>query len=1086
MNLKLSMCGPQVLAALTLSLLASGLLASGMPAYAQPAAPIFDSGSVSGLGARNIGSAVMSGRIAALAAHVVDGKTVIYVGAASGGVWKSVDGGTRFRPIFDKQPVQSIGAITLDPQQPNTVWVGTGEPWTRNSVSIGNGVYRSTDGGESWNYLGLPNSERIAKIVVHPTDSDTAYVCVPGKLWSDSNERGLYKTTDAGATWQHILKARNPSTGCSGLTLDPANPKRLLVGTWDFRRQGWTFRSGGEGPDAVSGSGLYVSNDGGANFSEMQAKAFPGLPGKPWGRVEVVFAPSDAKIVYAFIEAGDNSALYRSSDGGVSWEQRDKSQMMVWRPFYFAKLIVDPSNPERVFKTNLRLIVSDDGGTSFSDAAGATHADSHDLWINPANPKEVVMGDDGGLWLSKDGGGRWWKGNNLPISQFYHVAVDNHDPYRVYGGLQDNSSWVGQSSYPGGIGSSQWENIYGGDGFWVIPDAADPNVIYAEYQGGNIARIDRSTKQARDIQPKAGAGEKLRFNWNSPIHQSPNDPGTIYLGSQYLFRTRDQGQNWDRISPDLSTNDPKRQQQELSGGITVDNSSAEMHTTIYSISESPRDRQVLWVGTDDGNVQLTQNAGGEWENVGRNLRGLPEGRWVSWVDASPHASATAFVAIDRHSYGDMDPHVFRTDDHGKSWTRIVDQAQGVRGFANVIRQDSEDPNLLFLGTEFGLWVSNDGGAHWAQFEGGGFPSVPVRDIAFQAREGDVVIATHGRGIWIIDDIRPLRRFDTASLAADVRFLDSRPTQQRIGGVGGWSEGDAGFSGDNAPGGAVITYYQRSRHLFGPLTLEILDPAGKVIDTIPASKRRGINRVSWSMRVKPPRVPKAAQIAFAGTQGPRVLPGTYTARLTKGKDVIETRIEVGLDRRASYTIADREAQFAASMRVHGLFGQMTALVDRIGFLQMMAKRIAGQLPPKDALGKPLLAFADEAEGVRKQIVATKEGGAITGEERLREHTDQLYSAIAGYEGQPATTLIERTTVLEGQLAAITAEFDALSERSLPAINDKLKERQLPELSWPPKGQMPPLADTRSADGMPGGWSAPGKYYRHVLSTLQLYR
>ncbi|MBK9658049.1 MAG: sialidase [Rhodanobacteraceae bacterium] len=1061
-------------------------LACGNALAQAPAAPSFDSGTISGLGARNIGSATMSGRVSALAAHVADGKTTIYVGAASGGVWKSIDSGTSYKPVFDKQPVQSIGAIALDPSNPKNVWVGTGESWTRNSVSVGNGVYRSSDGGESWSYLGFPESERIAKILVHPKNGNIAYVCVPGKLWSDSADRGLYKTTDGGIHWSLILKGPNLSTGCSGMSFDPGNPERLMVGTWDFRRKGWTFRSGGEDEKQVSGSGLYVSDNGGASFTELSSQAFPGLPAKPWGRVEVEIAPSDAKIVYAFIEAGDNSALYRSGDGGKTWEQRDKSQMMVWRPFYFANIVVDPSNADRLFKMNLRLIVSEDGGKSFSDAAGSTHADSHDVWINPNNPKDVILGDDGGIWYSKDGGGRWWKAENLPISQFYHVAVDNQDPYRVYGGLQDNSSWVAESSYPGGVSNSRWENLYGGDGFWVIPDANDPNIVYAEYQGGNIARIDRRTKQARDIQPKADkAGEKLRYNWNAPIHQSPNEPGTIYLGSQFLFRTRDQGQTWDRISPDLSTQDEARQQQEKSGGITVDNSSAEMHTTIYAISESPRNRELIWVGTDDGNVQLTRDGGKNWTNTAKNLKGLPPGAWISWVEASRHDEASAFIAVDRHTFGDMTPHVFATRDYGKSWQRIAGAEQGVRGYANVIRQDPVDADLLYLGTEFGLWISIDRGAHWAEFKGGNFPPVPVRDIAVQEREHDLVIATHGRGIWIIDDISPLRSFDSATLSAEAKFLPSRPTQQRIAGVGGWSDGDAKFVGQNAPSGAVISYYQRTRHLFGELKLEILDADGKVIDSIPASKRRGINRVTWSMRLKPPRVPKAAQLAFAGTQGPRVLPGTYTVRLTKNKQVYESKIEVGLDRRASYTVADRKVQFDASMRVHGLFGRMTELTDRIQFLQMMAGGIGGKLPKDDALAKDLATFVADAETIRKDIVATKEGGAITGEERLREHTDTLYSAVLGYEGLPAATLITRIGVLEAELDAVTAKFDALSAKALPALNGELQKRKMPELSWPPKGPMPPTAEVRSSDGNVGGMSSPKKYYRHPLAGLKMY-
>jgi photosystem II stability/assembly factor-like uncharacterized protein len=459
--------------------------------------PTLDAGAISGLGARNIGSAAMSGRISAIAAHLDDGKVTVYVGAASGGVWKSRDGGTTFKPIFDKNPVQSIGAITIDPSDPRTIWVGTGESWTRNSVSIGDGIYKSTDGGETWTHMGLRESERITRILVHPKNSSIVYACVPGKLWSDSNDRGLYKSTDGGKSWVLTLRGGNASTGCSSVTMDPKNPEVLLAGTWDFRRKGWTFRSGGDGPTAASASGLYRSADGGRTWSQLTSATAKGLPEGPWGRVEVVIAPSDAKVVYALIESR-KSALFRSADGGATWEARDRSQMMVWRPFYFARIIVDPTNANRLFKANLTLIVSEDGGRSFSPSGGGAHGDWHDLWINPQNPKQVIGGDDGGLFLSYDGGNRWFKGNNLPISQFYHVSVDDKDPYRVYGGLQDNSSWVGDSAYPGGINNSRWENLYGGDGFWTFVDPTDPDAVYAESQGGNIGReIGRASCRER-------------------------------------------------------------------------------------------------------------------------------------------------------------------------------------------------------------------------------------------------------------------------------------------------------------------------------------------------------------------------------------------------------------------------------------------------------------------------------------------------------------------------------------------------------------------------------------------------------------
>ena len=437
-----------------------------------------DSDTISGLGARNIGSAAMSGRIAAVDAIQEGQRLTIYVGSASGGVWKSVNGGTTFKPVFDKQAVQSIGAVTIDPKDPKVIWVGTGEAWTRNSVSIGDGVYKSTDGGENWTNMGLRESERIAKILVNPNQTNTVYVCAPGKLWSDSEERGLYKTTDGGKTWTKILKGANASTGCSMISMDPQSPDTIYAGMWDFRRKGWTFRSGGDGPAAFSGSGLFKSTNGGASWTELTDKNASGLPTKPWGRVAVAVAPSKPTTVYAFVEAEiPKDGLYRSDDDGKTWKQLDRSQNMIWRPFYFANLIVDPKNENKIYKPDGSLIASSNGGRSFSNISGGAHGDFHDVWINPNNTDHLITGDDGGLWYSYDGGNRWWKAENLPVSQFYHVSIDMDMPYHVYGGLQDNSSWVGDSAYPGGITNSRWENVYGGDGFWAFADAADPDYI---------------------------------------------------------------------------------------------------------------------------------------------------------------------------------------------------------------------------------------------------------------------------------------------------------------------------------------------------------------------------------------------------------------------------------------------------------------------------------------------------------------------------------------------------------------------------------------------------------------------------------
>src|SRR5438132_4194570 len=910
-------------------------------AYAEQ--PLYSSATISGLGARNIGSAAMSGRISAIAGtREPSGKITLFIGAASGGVWKSDDGGTRYRPVFDEQPVQSIGAIALDPKNPKNVWVGTGESWMRNSVSIGDGIYKSTDGGETWTHAGLEKSERVAKIAVSPKDSDTVFACVPGARWSDSPDRGLYKTTDGGKTWKQVLKGPNLSTGCTAIAIDPTNPDVMLASMWDFRRKGWEYRSGGESPTAPSASGLFRSADGGNTWTEITPEANKGFPKKPYGRIAMAIAPSNSKRVYAFVESPE-SALFVSDDGGMTWEKRDKSQWMVWRPFYFAKLIVDPKNPNRVFKTDGSLIVSEDGGKSFAVVGGfgGMHGDVHDVWIDPTNTQVVFSGDDGGMWYSYNGGAKWWKAEKLPVSQFYHVSLDDNDPYRVYGGLQDNSSFVGESQYPGGITDAQWENMYNGDGFWMFSDPSDPDYIYAEYQGGEIGRVNRHTHEARNIKPRPNYNEKLRFNWNTPIALSPNEKGTIYIRAQFPFRSPDHGQNWERISPDLTTNDPVKQKQEQSGGVTVDNSSAEMHTTIYSISESPKDKSLIWVGTDDGNLQLTRDGGKKWTNVISNVPGLPKNSWVSWIQASNFDAATAYAAFDRHTFGDMATYVFRTTDYGKTWTPLVSpqDAKSVRGYAHVIKEDLEKTDLLFLGTEFGLWISMDGGKSWAQFKGNHFPAVAVRDLAIQPRENDLVLATHGRGIWIVDDIVPLPGLTNELMPQEVAFVSARPVQQRIEGSGGWANGDAVFVGDNPPDAAVITYYQRTRHLFGKLKIEILDSRGRVIDEVPASKRPGLNRVTWSMREKPPRVPPAAQIAFGSSRGPRLVPGDYAVRLTKAGKIYETKLTVGLDRRAKFSAEDRKAQYDAAMKVHTLFNDESALMDRIMALRRDVSKVA---------------------------------------------------------------------------------------------------------------------------------------------------
>ncbi len=1000
-----------------------------------------DSTTFAGLGARNIGSAAMSGRVAAVAAVHEGERLTVFVGAASGGVWKSTNGGTTFKPVFDKQPVQSIGAVTIDPTDPKTIWVGTGESWMRNSISIGNGIYKSTDGGDNWTYLGLPESEHIVKILVDPSDAKTVYVCVPGKLWSDSNDRGVYKTTDGGTTWNKVLAGSNASTGCSMLTMDSQDPKTLYAGMWDFRRKGWTFRSGGDGPEAASGSGLFKSSDGGHTWAPLDDQTAKGLPPKPWGRVAVTVAPSKPNVVYAFIEAvPPRNALYRSDDGGRTWEMKDRSQNMIWRPFYFANLIVDPKNENRVFKPDGPLIMSTDGGSSFNIVSGGTHGDHHDLWVDPNNTDRLIAGDDGGLWFSTDGGDKWWKGNNLPISQFYHVSVDMDRPYNVYGGLQDNSSWIGPSAYPGGITNSRWENMYGGDGFWMFADPTDQNYVYAEAQGGAIGRVNRKTHEVRDIQPLPNYGEgKLRWNWNTPIHISPTRNGTIYIGAQFLFRSRDFGQTWDRISPDLTTNDPEKQKQEQSGGVTVDNSSAETHTTIFAIAESPRNPLEIWAGTDDGNLQVTRDGGKAWTNVTGNISGLPKNAWVTSVEPGHFTAGTIYATFDLHTFGDMRPYAYRSKDFGKTWTSLIGAGSPVRGYAHVIKEDLKNPQLLFLGTEFGLWVSVDGGAQWSRYKGGDLPNVAVRDLAIHPRDDDLVIATHGRGIWIVDDITPLRALTPSTLAKGAAFFQSKPVVQTLSAGGGWVNGDAEFVGENPPTDAIITYFLQKRHIFGDMKLEVRDSTGKLVATLPTSKRRGLSRVSWSMTMPPPRIPPAATAGFG--IGPRFLPGPYTVKLIDGDNEYTTTLRVVRDARVTHTAADRKAQFELSLKLYAMLNEMTALVERMNSVRGQLEARGTGVAETDTLIARLRSASSAVDDMRKKIVATKEGGMITGEERLRENLVQLYGSVTNYEGRPSQTQVSRGTAIGRELGDVSKQFNGWLSTDLGPINTLLTARQL---------------------------------------------
>ncbi|MFM7217109.1 MAG: WD40/YVTN/BNR-like repeat-containing protein, partial [Bacteroidota bacterium] len=774
--------------------------------------------------ARPIGPAVMGGRITAIDA-VNDDPRNLFVGSAGGGVWKSTNGGATFKPVFDKY-CQSIGAIAIDQKHPDVVFVGTGESNMRNSVSIGNGIYKSTDGGENWIPLGLDSTEHISRIAISPDNPEIVYVAAPGPLWSDSPHRGLYKSTDGGRTWKKILFVDN-KTGCAEVLVDPLHPETLYASMWQFRRKPFSFLSGG------AGSGLFKSTDGGATWKRLT----DGLPSGEIGRIAMTLAPSDPQRLLAIVEAKKTS-LFLSTDGGTSWQERSTNANVEARPFYFSTLAVDPTDPKRVYRPAFSLSISDDGGLSWSEAntsSGWVHSDHHAIWINPKNPSQLYLGTDGGVYMSMDKGNNYLFLNSLPVSQFYHVTIDGADPYNVYGGLQDNGSWTGPSQSIGGIENGDWTCVGFGDGFWVQPDRADSTIVYSEYQGGHASRVNRVTNEYADIQPKESPGDpKFRFNWNTPLLASPNDPEVIYMACQFLFRSRNKGISWERISPDLTTNDITKQKQEESGGVTTDNTSAENHCTIFSLAEAVGDVNTIWVGTDDGNLQLTVDGGKKWKKVNPVVSGLPPGCWISSIEPSRFEPKTVFVTLENHMYGDMNTYVVVSRDMGVTWS-FLNTSPIKASFAHKIRQDIVNKELFFLGTESGLYLSLDGGASFTAFNAK-VPPTPVRDIQIHPKRHDLILATHGRGILIIDDITPIRTLNTELLEKEMALLPIKDYAFSSGRFSGAFPTAGGFVGQNAPEDLQVVYYLKDRVTSGELKLEVFDSKGEFVAKIPATKR----------------------------------------------------------------------------------------------------------------------------------------------------------------------------------------------------------------------------------------------------------
>ncbi len=971
--------------------------------------------------ARHIGPALMSGRITDLEVHPINNK-IVYAAAAGGGVWKSGDGGASFSPIFDEQ-IQSIGCISIDPSKPDqNIWVGTGETWTRNSVSVGDGIYKSTDGGQNWKNMGLPKSDRISSIIVDPNDSNMVYVGVLGALWGDSDERGIYKTTDGGATWQKTFFIDN-KTGCSDLILDKNNPKIMYASFWEFRRSGWSFSSGG------MQSALYKSVDSGKSWNKIHT----GFPAGKLGRIAVSIAPSNSNLIYAVLETEkpEKNGLYRSDDAGANWKHLNNDFGLVVRPFYFSRIVIDPKNPEIVVKGGLSGSISRDGGKTFK-SLGYMHADIHDIAFDITDSNRMYCATDGGVYRSWDGGSTMEIVNNIPVSQFYHVSIDDKEPYNVYGGLQDNGSWYGPSKSPGGIESRDWKSIGYGDGFRVIKHPTK-NIIYSEMQGAeNVWRFNTDTEELLTIQPLPIKGEtKLRFNWNAAMEVSKMQPDRFYMGSQFLHKSEDMGRTWTKISGDLTTNDPTKQNQENSGGLSKDNSGAEKHCTIFTVAESPINDKVIWVGTDDGNVQVTQDGGKSWTNVIANITGLPKNTWCYHIEASVFGAGTAYAVFEGHTKNDYNPYTYKTTNFGKSWKSII--TADVDGFVKNIQEDFSNENLLFLGTEKGLYITIDGGANWSHFTNN-MPNVAIYHIEMSKKTNDLIMATHGRGIIILDDISPLRQINQEVLNKDLHFFDLKDAVIEEQSNFGSTASELEFVGNNPNSDAQLIYYLKKRHTLGKMDLEIQDDQGNKITTLSPGKQKGINVVNWGYNMKTPKIAAGKTLSFSGFTAPRVQAGTYKAILTKGKETYTKLIKVVNDPKSAISATDRLQQKETTRTLFNMSEELAYIVYQIDEKDKVLMQLIEKNKGFSKEGSKIkAAFSILKE---KLVVTTGDNYVGAAEPQLREKLGDLYATIAGGFNAPSASQLENFDAIKSRFEDAKKEYNQLNSKYEPIISKQV--------------------------------------------------
>jgi len=974
-----------------------------------------------------------------------------YFGAASGGVWKTTDGGAIWRPLFDKESVSSIGSIAVAPSDPNTIYVGSGEACLRGNISYGDGVYKSTDGGKTWHNLGLRDTRHIGRVIVHPRNPDVVLAAAVGHAFGPNPERGIFRTTDGGKSWAKVLYV-DDRTGGIDVAFDPANPNIVFAALYQVQRLPYAFTSGGPG------SGLYRSADGGVTWTRLQGN---GLPEGNLGRIGISVSAADSNRIYALIEA-EKGGLYRSDDGGEKWERVNDEQRYRQRAWYFSHVFADPKNADTVYVLNTGMFRSTDAGKTFT-LLPAPHGDHHGLWIDPTDPRRMINGNDGGATISIDGGQHWSSQLNQPTAQFYHVVTDNRFPYWLFGAQQDNTPVATASwSDSGIITLRNWYEVAGSESAAMAPDPRDPNVVYGT--GGVVSRFDKRNEQALDVSPQPidtsghGVGDfPHRFQWTEPILFSPHDPSVLYTAGEVVFKSTDQGKSWAVISPDLTRND-KTRQQASGGALTKDNTGVEYYDTIFALAESPLEKGLLWAGSDDGLIQITRNGGGSWSNVTPPM--MPEWSLVSIIDPSPHSAGAAYAAIDRHKLDDFRPYIYKTADYGKTWTAI---AAGITegSYVHAVREDPKRKGLLYAGTETGVWISFDDGARWQKLQLN-LPTVPIHDLVI--KDDDLVLATHGRSFWILDDVSPLRQVDAHTMDSDAVLFRPRPAY-RLRMPDQVDKRQP--AGENPPVGAILYYSLRSAPK-DEIKLEILDGQGNVVKSYSSVKKAevqgpsewpdvqkpsevlpaeaGLNRFAWNLRWDDPViVPGSFYEADIPPKGAMALPGTYQVKLTVGGKSLTVPLELKVDPRGAVTSAELEKQFdlerKIGQRLNSLHTAVNEIRDLRSNLRALNERHAGvsAWEPLRAPAEELIRKITALEELLIQVNMKSTEADLAFPTMIDEQLISLNYSVDAGDAAPTQSQLEVYETLSRRLSEQLAKWDDILSKDLGTLN-RLAEKQ----------------------------------------------